>query len=41
MQERYIRWVLEIDGRTPGYMVREEGKKEKMRTRTRKEGNGI
>lgn len=32
MQEKYIRWVLEIDGRTPRYM-REEGKREKMRTR--------
>lgn len=32
MQERYIRWVLGIDGRTPRY-IREEGKREKMRTR--------
>jgi len=28
IQERYIRWVLEE--RTPGYMVREEGKRDKM-----------
>lgn len=28
-----MRWVLEMDDKTPGYMVREEGKGEKMRTR--------
>ncbi|EFN67046.1 hypothetical protein EAG_02771 [Camponotus floridanus] len=33
LQERYMRWVLGVEGRTPGYMVREEGKKEKMRTK--------
>lgn len=26
-------WILEIDKRTPKYMVREKAKKEKMRTR--------
>jgi len=33
LQERYIRWVLEVDGRTPGYIVKEERKRKKMRTR--------
>jgi len=33
LQERYIRWILGVEGRTPGYMVREEGKRDKMRTR--------
>jgi len=33
LQEKYLRWVLGVDGRTPGYMMREEGKREKMRTR--------
>ncbi|XP_011881792.1 PREDICTED: golgin subfamily A member 6-like protein 1 [Vollenhovia emeryi] len=32
VQERYIRWTLGVDWRTPGYLVREEGKKEKVRT---------
>lgn len=33
LQERYIRWVLGVDGRTPGYIMREESKREKMRTK--------
>lgn len=33
IQERYMRWVLGVNGRTPGYMIREEGKREKMRTK--------
>lgn len=35
-QERYVRWMLGVDGRTPGYMIRKEGKREKMRTRLEK-----
>ncbi|XP_043263006.1 uncharacterized protein LOC122403516 [Colletes gigas] len=31
MQERYIRWSLGVDWRTPGYMVREETKRMKLR----------
>lgn len=31
IQERYMRWILGIDGRTSEYMVREEGKREKTR----------
>lgn len=33
LQERYIKWVLEVYERTPRYMVREKGKKEKLRTK--------
>lgn len=33
IQEKYIRWVLGLDRRTPGCMVREERKRKKMRTR--------
>lgn len=29
-QERYMRWVLGVNGRTPGCMVTEKGKREKM-----------
>lgn len=32
LQERYMRWILEIDGRTP-YMVKKEDKREKLRTK--------
>lgn len=35
LQERYMRWVLKVDGRIPGYMIREEGKREKMRLGSR------
>jgi len=34
IQERYIRWVLELDTCTPGYIVREEAKRDKMRVDT-------
>lgn len=33
MLERFLRWVLGVDGRTPGYMVREELQRKKMRSR--------
>lgn len=32
LEERYLRWVL-LDGRTSGYMVREELQKKKLRVR--------
>ena len=32
IQERFIRWSLGVDWRTPGYMVREETKRKKLRT---------
>lgn len=33
MHERFFRWVLEIESKTLGYMIREEFKREKMRSR--------
>ncbi|XP_012231352.2 uncharacterized protein [Linepithema humile] len=31
LEEKYIKWVLGVDGRTPGYMIREELKRKKLR----------
>ncbi|XP_066597109.1 uncharacterized protein [Prorops nasuta] len=31
MAERYVKWVLGVEWVTPGYMIREETKREKMR----------
>ncbi|XP_024868799.1 calcium-binding and coiled-coil domain-containing protein 2-like [Temnothorax curvispinosus] len=33
LEERYLRWVLGVDRRTPGYLVREELQREKLRGR--------
>jgi len=33
LQERYLRWVLGVERRTPGYLVREEVQREKLRIR--------
>jgi len=33
VQERYLRWLLGVNWRTPGYMIREELQREKLRTR--------
>jgi len=33
LAERYLRWVLGVDRRTPGYLVREEFQREKLRGR--------
>lgn len=33
LEERYLRWVLKMDKRTPGYLVREELQKEKLKER--------
>jgi len=33
VEERFLRWVLGVDARTPGYLVREEVKREKLRER--------
>src|SRR5436190_16029940 len=33
LQEKYIRWVMGMDWNTPGYMVREEWQRGKMRER--------
>lgn len=34
LEERYLRWVLGVDRGTPGYLVREELQREKLRGRT-------
>ena len=31
VQERYVRWILGVDRHTPGYLVRDEVKREKLR----------
>lgn len=36
LQERYIRWTLGVDRRTPGYMVREELERWKLKSRGEK-----
>lgn len=36
MQEKYMRWVMGLDWVTPAYMVRNEGKREKLRIRATK-----
>lgn len=33
IEERYLRWLLGVDSRTPGYIVREELQREKLRVR--------
>jgi len=33
IEERYLRWLLGVERRTPGYMVREELKRDKLRGR--------
>lgn len=33
LQERFLRWVLGVEGRTPGYMIRKELQREKLRSR--------
>lgn len=34
IEERFLRWVMGLDGRTPGYMVREEVQRDKLVGRT-------
>lgn len=33
LEERYLRWLMGVGPRTPGYMVREELQREKLRGR--------
>lgn len=33
LEERYLRWALKIDRRTPGCLVREKLQKEKLKER--------
>jgi len=35
LQERYMKWVVGVERRTPGYLVREELQREKLRSRAR------
>jgi len=41
IEERYLRWVLGVDARTPGYMVREELQREKLRGRMGRRAAGF
>jgi len=41
MQERYVRWVLGVEDRTPGYVMREETQREKLRSRMRRRTKGF
>ena len=36
IQERYLKWLLRLHRTTPGYIIREELKREKIRVRTGK-----
>lgn len=36
VQGRYIRWALEVDSRTPGCIIREETRRNKLRTTAEK-----
>jgi len=36
LQERYVKWVLGVERRTPGYLVREEVQREKLKNRARR-----
>lgn len=33
LQKRYLRWVIEVKKRAPGYLIREELQREKLRAR--------
>lgn len=34
IQERFLKWILDLKGRTPGYLVTEEMQRGKLRERT-------
>jgi hypothetical protein len=36
LQEKYLRWVLRVDRETPGYIVREECKRSRLRVKVGK-----
>jgi hypothetical protein len=36
VQEKYLRWVLEVDRETPGYTVREKCKRKRLRVKAGK-----
>jgi len=41
MHERFLKWILGVERRTPGYLVREEMQREIMRSRARRRAWGI
>lgn len=41
LEERYMRWVLEVDGLTPEYMIKEELQREKIRNRAERKAWGV
>ncbi|XP_011883922.1 PREDICTED: golgin subfamily A member 6-like protein 22, partial [Vollenhovia emeryi] len=41
LHEKYLRWTLGVEGRTPGYIVREELQREKLRGRLGKRARGF
>lgn len=40
LEEKYLRWVFGLDSRTPGYLIREEVERGKLRERGQKEEHG-
>lgn len=36
LEEKYLRWTLGVEGRTPWYLVREELQRDKLRVRARR-----
>lgn len=41
LEERYLRWVLGVEGRTPGYLVREELQRDKLEGRAGRRALGF
>lgn len=41
IEERYLRWVLGVEGRTPWYLVREELQREKLSIRAGRKAWGF
>lgn len=39
LQERYLRWMFEVEARTPGYMMREKLQRDKLMDRAKEHGN--
>lgn len=40
VEERYLRWVMGVDGITPGYLIREKLQREKIRSRASRKAWG-
>lgn len=41
LEEKYFKWVLGVEGRTPGYLAREELQREKLRRKAGKRAWGF